>query len=366
MIRIGDHQKTLTRTLYFLIHECHPTIIHNTPFQNNTLCFGKKNNLKIKLMLLNFDEIFLFFLIKVVIGDSSPNGLIQVYDSNKILTQSFKAHDSIIKHIKMLSDNKVASCSTDMTIKIWDATTWSQIQTLSGHTAFVNQIEQIDSDTIVSSSDDTTYRVWSISTGAQIKNKTFANIVYAVKLLKSGLLAVGLDSTSNNLQIFNWTMDTLITTLNSHTNRVNDIEILDSQFIASASVDKKVIIWDLTGSGSLKYSLSGHVNYVSCLRLISSTLLASTSHDKAIRIWNWNTGSLVRTLIGHTSWIWKSLDIFSGNVLISGSGDMSIKFWNITNGSLIESIPSNISINTLTMLSSGKFIYFIFKVKNLR
>ena len=311
------------------------------------------------MLLLNF------LLIKVVTGDES-HGLIQVYDANKILAHSFTAHTSFIWHIKLLSDNNVASCSDDMMIKIWDATTWSLIQTLSGHTSGVYQIEQIDSDTIVSASWDNTYRVWSISTGAQIKIQTFANIVYAVKLLKSGLLAVGLDSTSNNLQIFNWTMDTLITTLNSHTNRVNDIEILDSQFIASASVDKKVIIWDLTGSGSLKYSLSGHVNYVSCLKLISSTLLASTSHDKAIRIWNWNTGSLVRTLTGHTSWIWKSLDIFSGNVLISGSGDMSIKFWNITNGSLIESIPSNISINTLTMLSSGKFIYFIFKVKNLR
>ena len=265
-----------------------------------------------------------------------------------------------VRHIKLLSNNNVAS-SGDMTIKIWDTTTWSLIQTLSGHTNGIYQIDQIDSDTIVSASWDYTYRVWSISTGAQIKIQTFAYTVFAVKLLKSGLLAVGSAPAPSNLQIFNWTTGNLITTLNGHTNRVNDIEILDSQYIASASWDYNVIIWDLTGLGSLKFNLSGHTDQVLCLKLLSSTLLASGSKDTTIKIWNWNTGSLVQTFTGHTSWIWKSLDIFSENVLISGSTDSTIKFWNITNGSLIESISSSISIMTLTMLCSCKFIY-LFKI----
>ena len=294
-----------------------------------------------------------------------------VYDENKHLIHSFAAHADIIEHIKLLSDNNVASCSDDKMIKIWNTNTWSLIKTLSGHTSNVFQIDQIDSDTLVSASMDMTYRVWSISTGTQIASHTFTNQVYAVKIISSGLLAVGLQVASSNLQLYNWTMGTLITSLGGHTDTVFNIEILDSQNIASASADFNVIIWNLAGGtapgqSALAFTLSGHTDNVIDLKLLSSTLLASGSNDNTIKLWNWNVGSLVRTLTGHTSWIWKSLDIFSGNVLISGSGDMSIKFWNITNGSLIESIPSNISINTLSMLSSGKFIYFIFKVKNLR
>jgi WD40 repeat protein len=248
----------------------------------------------------------------------------------------------------------MASCADDNTIKIWNTTTWSLIKTFSGHTSNVNQIDQIDSDTLVSVSLDKTYRVWSISTGAQIKSHSFTNEVYAVKMLTSDVLALGLQFASNNLLIFNWTTGTSIKNLNGHSNTVFNIEILDSQYIASASADKDVIIWDLYASESLKYTLTGHSDIVFGLKLLSQTLLASGAYDNTIIIWNWKIGSLVRTLTGHDNFIWLSLDIFSDNVLISGSLDSTIKFWNITNGNLIQSIQSGISISTLTMVCPSK------------
>ena len=188
----------------------------------------------------------------------------------------------------------------------------------------------------------------------------FSVSVEAVKYIpSSGLLAVGLASTSKNLQIYNWKTGDLVTTLNGHTNTVFGIEILDSRYIATASADKTAMVWDLTGLGSLKYTLKGHYAEVISLKLISSSLLASGSNDYTIKIWKWNKGSVIKSLTGHANVIWFSLEVFSDNVLISGSLDSTIKFWNITSGSLIQSIPSNIKISTLTMLSSCKLILFL-------
>ena len=231
--------------------------------------------------------------------------MIQVYDANKNLIHSFTAHTNIIEHIKILSNGNVASCSDDSTIKIWDTSSWSLIKTLSGHIKPVLQIEQIDNDTIVSASFDKTYIVWSISMGAKITMNIFSVSVEAVKFIpSSGLLAVGLASTSKNLQIYNWKTGDLVTTLNGHTNTVFGIEILDSRYIATASADKTAMVWDLTGLGSLKYTLKGHYAEVISLKLISSSLLASGSNDYTIKIWKWNKGSVIKSLTGHANVIW--------------------------------------------------------------
>ena len=63
---------------------------------------------------------------------------------------------------------KLASCSADQTIMVWDATTGEPIGSpLAGHTGSVTQVEFIDADTVVSSSDDGTTRAWDVATGTQ-------------------------------------------------------------------------------------------------------------------------------------------------------------------------------------------------------
>ena len=60
---------------------------------------------------------------------------------------------------------KLASCSDDNTVRLWDATTGEPIGSpLAGHTDAVIQVEFIDADTVVSSSHGTT-RAWDVATG---------------------------------------------------------------------------------------------------------------------------------------------------------------------------------------------------------
>jgi WD40 repeat protein len=280
----------------------------------------------------------------------------QVYDANKNLLYSFVAHGDAIRHIKLLFNGNVATCSDDKFIRIWNTTTWSMVQQFSGHTKAILVLEQIDAFTIASASADGSVSIWSLLTGTLINHwkPNPSSSVYAVKLLSNGLLAVGLAATSNNLELFNYTTEASIQLLIGHKNTITDLEVLNATFLASTSADMKAMIWDLTAKNSLKYTLVSHTDVVRDLKLISSKLLASGSLDNNIIIWDWTGGYLVRTLTGHTNQIWLTLDMFTDNVLISGSIDSTIKFWNITNGSLIQSISSSIQISSLAMLSTCK------------
>ena len=67
-----------------------------------------------------------------------------------------------------LSNNRIASCSFDTTIKIWNSNhPYNLIKTLNGHTDYVTSIIQLkDKDILISGSwdDDDTLRKWNLLT----------------------------------------------------------------------------------------------------------------------------------------------------------------------------------------------------------
>ncbi len=60
----------------------------------------------------------------------------------------------------------LASCSADMSIRIWDVTTYSCTKTLQGHDHNVSSVAFMPSgDFLVSSSRDKTIKMWEVATG---------------------------------------------------------------------------------------------------------------------------------------------------------------------------------------------------------
>ena len=279
-------------------------------------------------------------------------GIYIYFYASTLQFQKFVAHTKKIETFKLLANGDLASSSDQNDVKI-HTNTCSLLQTYSVHTAIVYGLEQIDSDTMASGSADGLIHIWSISTGARLRflNNNSPN-VRVLKKLSSGLLASGIDSSSNNILIWNPITGSLVNTLNAHTGGVLCLEVLDSQYFASGSVDSTVIIWDLTGSGTTKFILKSHLTDVVALSRVSSCRLASGSKDGVIIVWDWTNGQLVHTLVGHTNAM--SLDYYNEDILVSGSLDKTLIIWNLTSGSLIQNYAINLEITALVLTNTRK------------
>jgi COMPASS component SWD3 len=294
-----------------------------------------------------------------VIGDFSyGSGQIEYFENNTFTKISPDLHTDAIRYLKYLpyKNGFVASASYDKTVNILNTLTWKSIQRYTSHTDWVFSLDQIDNDTMVSGSFDNTIRIWKISTGETLKVIPLSLYVYAVRVfsIEYKQIVCGLESFSNNLQIYNYETGVLARTFIGHTSTVRSIEILSEQFMASGGWDQNIIIWDLS-SYSIKYNLMGHTNGVYCIKRLSSNLLASGDFNGLIIIWNWLTGERIFNLTGHTDSLYSnSLDLYDDQTLISGSYDKTVKFWNITNGKLIKSINVDIQISTLAMLKKSE------------
>ena len=182
--------------------------------------------------------------------------LIKYYNEYNIIIDSVKIED--IKNIKTitgntgyvysllhLKDGRVASCSNDKTIRIYDPSNdYHCDQVIERHSESINSICQLDDGTIVSCSDD------------------------------------------KSIMIGDYTIN------NAHDDLILKVITLPNNRIASCSADKTIKIW----KSNPPYSdipikvLEGHINNViSLLYIKERDVMISGSDDETLRLWNMST-----------------------------------------------------------------------------
>lgn len=153
-------------------------------------------------------------------------------------------------------------------------------------------------------------------------------------------------------------------TVNHHVARVYSVAVSPcGVYAASGSADNDVCIMAIS-DGSLFKKLQGHQKQVYSVafapnsKVTTSTWLASASGDQTIRIWDYTSDHVVhRVLMGHTK-IVTSVSWSVDGSLFSISGQCSIRKWNTNLGVQTMAITSfsarnPMSINTFP--SGGKF-----------
>ncbi|ORX63838.1 WD40 repeat-like protein, partial [Basidiobolus meristosporus CBS 931.73] len=127
--------------------------------------------------------------------------------------------------------------------------------------------------------------------------------------------------------------------LTGHNNKVSTCAISsNSDWLASAGHDKKVIIWSLPDK-SLAHTLDGHTQQITNARFSPDDrqLLATSSYDKTVRIWNVgasNKAECVTIFTGHTRSV-TAVDfcpIAGSDSCCSVDAEGELKVWNIFTG----------------------------------
>jgi guanine nucleotide-binding protein subunit beta-2-like 1 protein len=124
--------------------------------------------------------------------------------------------------------------------------------------------------------------------------------------------------------------------LEGHTKWITSISISrepESHTVISASRDKTIIVWEITGSntnvGYARRSLEGHSHFVQDVVVSSDgRFCLSGSWDSTLRLWDVNTGRTVRNFLGHNKDVLSVAFSPDERKIISGSRDKTIRLWN--------------------------------------
>jgi WD40 repeat protein len=205
-----------------------------------------------------------------------------------------KGHSGKITKLSYSNDgSRLASASTDKTVRIWSTTTYNTLKTyitlkiLQGHTGEVTGVAFNQSGSkIITTSNDKSAIIWDVESGKQLATLKGHN-----------------DSVTD--AIFHPTNGTILTT----------------------SLDNKTIVWNALTYEKLKI-LSGHQAGVRAIAFNPNDKdFTTVSDDKTAIIWDANTYEYIGKLIGHNNSLLSVAYSGDGERIITGSSDSTAIIW---------------------------------------
>jgi WD40 repeat protein len=194
---------------------------------------------------------------------------------------------------------RLASCSRDSTVRLWDSDTGAALHTLEGHSNEVTAVTfSPDGRRLASCSRDSTVRLWDSDTGATLH------------------------------------------TLEGHSDEVWAVTFSpDGRRLASCSWDRTVRLWD-SDMGAALQTLEGHSDWVWAVTFSpDGRRLASCSPDRTIRLWDSDTGAALHMLEGHSGEVTAVTFSPDGRQLASYSDDRTVRLWDSDTGTALGALP---------------------------
>lgn len=247
------------------------------------------------------------------LASASEDGNIRIWDHEMgEIETTIKAHTRGVLDVDFGTQKESAtqsrallvSCSSDLTIRIWDPQNeYANVKTLTGHDHTISAVKFTNSGNhVISASRDKTVRVWSVQSGFCVR------------------------------------------TVHGHTDWVKSCTALNEQFIFSAGIDHVTRVSDFV-SGDGKMTLLGHDHVIEGVNVYSKEVagsltkldktsdffVVSWSRDKTIRVWS-SRGDPLLLLRGHDNWVRGCVLHPAGRYLVSVSDDKTMRCWDLEQG----------------------------------
>ena len=250
---------------------------------------------------------------------------------------------------------RIASGSDDNTIKIWDAASGQEINTLEGHADSVASIAfSPEGARIVSGSYDNTIKIWDAASGQEINTLVgHTDSVTSVAFSPDGArIASGSEDATTKL--WDAVSGLEINTLKGNSAIYGVTFNPDGARIASGCYDNTIKIWDAV-SGEEINTLKGHAHRIMCVAYSPDGVrMASGSMEGTIKLWDAVNGMEIDMLKGHTHWVANVAFSPDGSWIASGSmNDATIKLWNAASGQELATLKVNTSVTSVAFSPDG-------------
>jgi WD40 repeat protein len=259
------------------------------------------------------------------------DGNIQFWDAdNAQKVGEFKnAHTSPINALTFTPEgNRLASCSGDFTVRLWDFDVVLQARDFEGHESPVWTASfSRDGTKIVSASADRTVKVWQRDTGNVLFTLDHTAPVAIALFSPDGKLIASAGG-DKLVHIWDATTGKLLRTCEGHQGTITFLDFShDSKRIVSGGIDRHIKIWDADNAKQMR-SINDNPSIVSGVAFSpDGKQIAVANVDQTIRLYDALSGKLQHSWNAHGTAANGVAYSPNGQLLASCGADMAVQIW---------------------------------------
>ena len=268
---------------------------------------------------------------KIVTADAFYHVRIWDAETGKEL-QTLKGHKVGSVVAFSWDEKRIVTAEHNGGVRIWDTESGKELQKLEGHTDDVNSAAfSLDGTKIVTASKDETVRIWGVATGKELqKLEGHTDDVNSAAFSPDGTKIVTA-SDDETARIWDAATGKELQKLEGHETIVNSAAFSpDGKKVVLTSIGAR--IWDVE-SGEELLKLEGHEGIVLSVAFSpDGRKIVTAGFDETARIWDATTGKELQKLEGHTFYVHSATFSPDGKKVVTASYDETARIWDVDSG----------------------------------
>jgi WD40 repeat protein len=248
-------------------------------------------------------------------------------------------HSSYVNSCDVSPDGaRIASASSDGSIKIWHAASGNEMQALRGHSGPVEGCSfDPDGLRVISGARNGEVKMWDAVTADVLWSGAHLEPVSTCRFSPNGERVVSA-SWDGTLKVWDAGAGVALLTIPAHQGPVYSCEFSpDGAHIASAGGDGTLKLWDAATGKEIR-SVAAHDLAIMCCRFADKGAhLFTASQDMTLKRWDAATLQELNRYEGPEAFTWAAAISPKGDRLVSGSSDGSIRIWDVETGAELAS-----------------------------